>query len=165
MFREYMDLIYERYGTEDTMHDTIDIISNVVEEMQVSAPETYKTLMCKLEEYLYRIPLDEAQMIVANMSNEYGMSGERWSYDQICNAAKQYQVSDDIDRVDLYIVMNMWNIDYHKTMKNLGLESRTDVYIMFSRDWLKDSDFGKGKVYKYFVKIHEDEDEEIEEEE
>lgn len=159
-----MDLIYARYGTEDTMHDTIDIVSEVVEEMHVSAPETYKKLLCKLEEYLYEIPLEEAQCIVANMCNEYGMSGERWSYDQVCNAAKQYNIAESINRVELYIVMNMWNIDYYKTMKNLGLESRTDAYIMFSRDWLKDSDFGKGKVYKYFIKMHEDDYEEEESE-
>lgn len=153
-----MDLIYTRYGTEDTMHDTIDIVSEIVEEMQVSAPDTYNKLLCKLEEYLYAIPLEEAQNIVANMSNEYGVSGERWSYDQVCSAAKQYQLTDAVNRVELYIVMNMWNIDYYKTMRNLGLENKTEAYIMFSRDWLRDSDFGKGKVYKYFVEMQEDED-------
>lgn len=163
MFREYMDLIYTRYGTEDTMHDTIDIVSDIVEEMQVSAPETYKRLLCKLEEYLYDIPLDEAQRIVSEMSNEYGISGERWTYDQVCSIAQQYQVSDTINRIELYMVMNMWNIDYYRTMKNLGLEGKTEAYINFSRDWLKDSDFGKGKAYKYFIKIHEDEYEDIEE--
>ena len=164
MFREYMDLIYARYGTEDTMHDTIDIVSEIVEEMEVSAPETYKKLLCKLEKYLYDIPLEEACEIVANMSNQYGVSGERWSYDQVCSVAKQYQVSDNINRVDLYIVMNMWNIDYYKTMKNLGLENKTEAYIMFSRDWLLDSDFGAGKTYKYFIKLHEDEEVEESEE-
>ena len=98
------------------------------------------------------------------MSNQYGVSGERWSYDQVCSVAKQYQVSDNINRVDLYIVMNMWNIDYYKTMKNLGLENKTEAYIMFSRDWLLDSDFGVGKTYKYFIKLHEDEEVEENEE-
>lgn len=29
---------------------------------------------------------------------------------------------------------------------------------MFSRDWLRDGDFGKGKVYKYFVEMQEERD-------
>ena len=156
MFKEYMDDIYERFRTETTMHDTIAIISDAMEEFKDEAPDMYKKVLCKLEKYLYKISLEEATEIVAGMENEYGMKGGRWTYEQVCDAAKQHQIPETIDRCELYIVMNMWATDYQRTMKHYGLDDRVDIYLMFSCDWLTDTDFGKGKVYKYFVKLHKD---------
>lgn len=162
MFKDIIDKTYERYKTDEVMHDVIDMVSRTIEKMREEFPKTYKELICELEEYLYDIPLEEAKKIVSKMSNEYGMSGERWTYEQICEVASQHQIPESISRCDLYIVMNMWNIDYVSTMKKLKLEDNVDAYLSFSCDWLTDSDFGKGKVYKYFIKIHEDDKEEDE---
>lgn len=52
--------------------------------------------------------------------------------------------------------MNMWDSDYCETMKGLGLYDNIDAYIMFACQWLNDEDFGEGKVYKYFIKMHEE---------
>lgn len=156
MFKEYMSQIYDRHKGEQAMYDTIDIISNMMEKVKETHPHVYEQAMQELEGYLYSVSLAEAKEIVAGMYNEYGMSGERWSYEQIVDVAKQYNLSDSINKCDLYIVMNMWNIDYHHTMEQLGLENNVGAYIMFSCDWLADDDFGEGKVYKYFIKIHEE---------
>ena len=91
MFKEYMEKIYDRFGTENTMYDTIDIVSDMVEEIKHISPETYDRLLCRLEEYLYVIPIEEAKEIVANMSNSYGMSGGRWTYEQTTEVAEKYQ--------------------------------------------------------------------------
>lgn len=164
MFKEYMEKIYDRFGTENTMYDTIDIVSDMVEEIKHISPETYDRLLCRLEEYLYVIPIEEAKEIVANMSNGYGMSGGRWTYEQTTEVAEKYQLPESINRCDFYIVMNMWDMDYRKTMEHLRLKDSLDAYVRFSCDWLTDSDFGEGKVYKYFVKIHEEDEEEGEDE-
>jgi hypothetical protein len=156
MFKEYLDKIYERFTTEETMHDTIKIVSDSMEELRIEAPQLYNKLAHKLEQYLYNIPLVEAQEIVSKMYNEYGSEGEKWSYEQVCEVATQYQLPETINRIELYVVMNMWATDYHRTMKHFGLEDRVEAYIMFSCDWLTDCDFGEGKVYKYFVKLHEE---------
>lgn len=155
MFRDYMNEIYERFQSEDTMYDTIDIISDIVDVIQQINPDIYNSLLSKLEEYLYNISIDDAKKIVSKMSNEYGMSGGRWTYEEICDAANQYQLPETINRCELYIVMNMWATDFQRTMKHFGLENKLDAYVMFSCDWLTDSDFGKGKVYKYFIKNKE----------
>ena len=39
---------------------------------------------------------------------------------------------------------------------NVGHYDNIDAYIMFACQWLNDEDFGDGKVYKYFVKMHEE---------
>lgn len=160
MFKRYMKKIYDRIGTEEAMYDTIDIVGDAVEDMRKEAPEAYDCLRHHLERYLYNITLEEAKDIVSHFSNEYDMVPERWTYEQVVQAANQYNVSTDIDRIQLYIVMNMWNMDYARTMKHYGWENKVEVYLMFSCDWLCDSDFGEGKVYRYFIKCHEEEEEE-----
>ncbi len=160
MFKQYMKKIYDRIGTENAMYDTIDIVSDAIEEMREEAPRAYECLRYNLEKYLYDITLEEARDIVSKMSNEYGMVAERWTYDQICQVAKQYNIPEDVDRIQLYVVMNMWNMDYARTMKHYGWENKVEVYLMFSCDWLRDTDFGEGKVYKYFIKCHEEEEDE-----
>ena len=102
-----MDKIYEANGTEDTMHDMVDLISKIMEEVKEESPDAYHKMICKLEEYLYDIPLDKAKEIVSEMNNEYGMKGERWTYEQTSDVATQYQLPDNINRVDFYIAMNM----------------------------------------------------------
>jgi hypothetical protein len=158
MFKEYLDEIYERYGTTQTMFDMVDLVSEAMERVHSENPALYKDIVHKLEKYLYDIPLEEAQKIVSGMRNEYDSVGERWSYEQICDVATQFQLPETINRIELYIVMNMWATDYHRTMKHFGLEDKIESYIMFSCDWLTDCDFGEGKVYKYFIKIKEEDE-------
>lgn len=159
MFEFYMDKIYERYGTEDIMHELVDVLSDFMDDIQYEAPKHYQSLMCKLEKYLYNITLDEAKEIVSNMCNEYGHKGEKWSYEQIVEVSNKYQVPERIKRCELYVVMNMWYTDYYDTMLKLGLIDSVEAYIHFSVDWLEDIDFGEGKVYKYFIKMQTDEEE------
>lgn len=154
MFKKYIDKIYDRIEKKETMHEIVGEMSCFIEKIKDSSPELYDDIMCYLEEYLYDITLKEAKDIVENMCNEYGDHGERWSYEEICEIANKYDLPDTINRCELYIVMNMWNIDYKRTMEYMNLLDNLDAYIMFSCDWLTDSDFGKGKVYKYFIKLH-----------
>lgn len=158
MFKTYMDRIYDRYHTETTMHDTIAIISEIMEEVRVKDEKIYNDMICKLKKYMYKVSLEEAESIVANMWNEYGVKGGRWTYDQVCEVAKQYSIPETIDRCELYVVMNMWATDYQRTMQHYGLDDRVDIYLMFSCDWLTDCDFGKGKVYKYFVEMKKEDE-------
>lgn len=157
MLRHYVEKILEK-DSRDELKDVIMVISDEIDAWKETHPDEYTKICSGLEKFLYDITPEEAERIVSEMNNEYGMRGARWSLDEVCEIADKYQLPENICRVQLYVVMNMWNMDYVRTMKQLGLEDNVEAYVMFSCDWLTDSDFGKGKVYKYFVELHDEKD-------
>ena len=52
MFKEYLDEIYERYETTQTMFDMVDLVSEAMERVHSENPALYKDVVHKLEKYL-----------------------------------------------------------------------------------------------------------------
>ena len=157
MLESLLDKIYTKDKTEETMRETISIVSDALEKMKINSPEEYNGMVCHLEKYLYNIDKEEAEKIVSKMYND-NYNGGRWTYDQVLSVAEEKKLNENISRPDFYVVMNMWDSDYCETMKGLGLYDNIDAYVMFACQWLNDDDFGDGKVYKYFIKLHEGEE-------
>lgn len=158
MLESLLDKIYQKDGSEKTMHETISIVSHALDKMKGQNEEEYDEMVCLLESYLYDITEEEAKEIVSKMYND-NYTGGRWTYEQITDVANEKGLGENISRPEFYVVMNMWDSDYYDTMKYLNLYDNLDAYTMFACQWLNDDDFGKGKVYKYFVKLHEGEKE------
>lgn len=155
MVKHILDRIYNKDKTEETMRETICIVSSALEKMKSESPDEYHEMLCALERYLYNIDETEARNIVGRMYNDH-YAGGRWTYEQILSVAEEKKLNESISRPEFYVVMNMWDSDYCDTMKGLGLYDNIDAYVMFSCQWLNDKDFGEGKVYKYFIKEHEE---------
>ena len=55
MLKSLLDKIYTKDKTEDTMRETISIVSDALEKMKTDSPKEYGKMICHLEKYLYNI--------------------------------------------------------------------------------------------------------------
>ena len=144
MIRQYKDKIVED-GNLEVMERLGDMFVDVMYKLKEYDEKCFEKYKMKLYVMAYGEVLTEdmAKEIVHNMKPY----GEHWNIETTTGVKTQYGIT-DISDVDFYTVMNMaWN-DYHNVFGE-----DLEMYVKFSKAFIKDIDAKEGKVFRYFTKV------------
>ena len=144
MIRQYKDKIVED-GNLEVMERLGDMFVDVMYKLKEYDEKCFEKYKMKLYVMVYGEVLTEdmAKEIVHNMKPY----GEHWNIETTTGVKTQYGIT-DISDVDFYTVMNMaWN-DYHNVFGE-----DLEMYVKFSKAFIKDIDAKEGKVFRYFTKV------------
>jgi hypothetical protein len=126
--------------------DEVWIISeDMLNKLARKDPMMFEEYIDKLEHLAYRIPKDEAELIVRAMRPK----GQYWSYTQVYDLVKSKGVTGDW--VNWYLVMNMVYNDFCATAKHFGLQNDVEFFYHLAKDFIEDPDAKPMKVEKYFL--------------
>ena len=141
---DYVERIIEKGNIED-MHELSEILEDVMEVIEEKDINCYKKYSMKLYKMAYgnNITKELAEEIVSKM-RPYG---QKWSINETMDVQEKYGLN-DIKTADFYVVMNSAYNDYHDLF-----DENLEMYIKFSRDFIKDEDAKEGKVLLYFTTI------------
>ena len=143
--REYIEKIGEKKNVED-MKKLGDMLTDIIYDMKDSHPEIYEKYKMKLYE------MANGKALTKDMAEEWvkGMKPmAKWDFDTTTAVKKQKGIN-DIDDVSFYVVMNMLYSDMKNVLGDGETEESLDKYIQATKDWLKDEDIGKDKLYDYW---------------
>ena len=143
--REYITKIGENKKIED-MKELGDMLADIIYDTKESHPELYEKYKMKLYEMANgkHLTKEMAEEWVEHMKPE-----AKWDYDTT-TAVKNQNGINDIDDVSFYVVMNMLYSDMSNVLGDGETEESVGYYIQATKDWLKDEDVGKDKLYNYW---------------
>lgn len=146
--REYIEKIGENKKTED-MQKLGDMLADLIDMTKESHPDIYdKYKMCLYEMAYGKVLTKEmAEKWVESM-----IPKAKWDYDTTTSVKKSYGIN-DIDDVSFYVVMNMLYSDMGNLLGDGETEDSVSNYIQATKDWLKDEDVEKNKLYNYWKYI------------
>ena len=121
------------------------ISEDMLNKLARKDPMMFEEYIDKLEHLAYRIPKDEAELIVRAMRPK----GQYWSYTQVYDLVKSKGVTGDW--VNWYLVMNMVYNDFCATAKHFGLQNDVEFFYHLAKDFIEDPDAKPMKVEKYFL--------------
>lgn len=121
------------------------ISEDMLNKLARKDPMMFEEYIDKLEHLAYRIPKDEAELIVRAMRPK----GQYWSYTQVYDLVKSKGVTGDW--VNWYLVMNMVYNDFCATAKHFGLHNDVEFFYHLAKDFIEDPDAKPMKVEKYFL--------------
>lgn len=121
------------------------ISEDMLNKLARKDPMMFEEYIEKLEHLAYRIPKDEAELIVRAMRPK----GQYWSYTQVYDLVKSKGVTGDW--VNWYLVMNMVYNDFCATAKHFGLQNDVEFFYHLAKDFIEDPDAKPMKVEKYFL--------------
>lgn len=141
---KYTELV-NRAMDKGLSDDAWALMDEFVELLCKKYPDLYEHLMDKLEALAYKIPKDEAEDIVHQMSPR----GQYWSYNQAKDFAQSHGITGNW--CNWYLVLNMAYNDYYDTAKTFGLQNDPEFYFSIAKDFIEDPDAKPLKVEKYFL--------------
>lgn len=144
MHKEYMEEIIDA-GNKESMEKLGYVFNKAMEHLCECDYEMYKKLEMKLYEAVYGKKLNEemAEKIITDMK-PYHM---KWSLEQTKEVQEEYGMT-DIRDIDFWVVMNSAYNDF----SNL-FDDNIEMYVKYTKDFIKDEDAKEGKVFTYFTKI------------
>ena len=143
--REYIDKIGENRKPED-MEKLGDMLSELIYMTKESHPDIYNKYKMCLYEMAY------GKVLTKEMAEEWVKNMKpmaKWDYETTSAVKKQYGIN-DIDEISFYVVMNMLYSDMQNLLGDGNSEESLSNYIQATKDWLKDEDIGKDKLYDYW---------------
>lgn len=141
-YLDIIDMIAERELNWEYVHN---IIADAMEALRRSDRSTYEQTIKRLEDYAFKISIDEAQEIVRKMKPY----GEVYSFPTIEAYLRDKGITDNL--INWYLVMNMLYNDYYSAVKDYGIGDNTDFYYNMSRAFIEDEDAKPHKVERYFL--------------
>ena len=133
-------------GKPEDMEELSEILEDLMYIVKDYDEECYKKYKMKLYEMAY------GKVLTKEMAEDWVKDMKpmaKWDYDTTKEVKKQVGIT-DIDDISFYVVMNMLYSD----MKNILGDGDTDEsisnYIEATKDWLKDEDVSKNKLYDYW---------------
>lgn len=133
-------------GKPEDMEELSEILEDLMYIVKDYDEECYKKYKMKLYEMAY------GKVLTKEMAEDWVKDMKpmaKWDYDTTTEVKKQVGIT-DIDDISFYVVMNMLYSD----MKNILGDGDTDEsisnYIEATKDWLKDEDVSKNKLYDYW---------------
>lgn len=127
--------------------DLETILNDLISDLETDCPELAEKYMCELEDYIYVISVDEAKDIVNSMKPY----GEKFTYDFTVNFLKEKEITEELECIQYYLVMNSIFNDYKAFFDKYPSFSQKDVYYDFAKCFIEDLDGPKYKVEKYFM--------------
>lgn len=103
---------------------------------------------------------EKAEQWVDSMEDEDGGKGGKWSYEDVCEYAKEIGITDDEMIVDFYAMINALYTDYCTVAEKYGVNN-VDFYTDMAIAFINDPDAQDGKVKKYYdcIAKHDDKEE------
>lgn len=132
-------------GKKEGMDILGDVFNKAMDYVGEYSESKYEDLEMCLYEAAYGKVLteDKARDIIMYM-RPYGM---KWTLEQTKEVQNQHNLT-EIRDIDFWIVMNMAYNDYHELF-----DEDLEMYIRYSKQFIKDEDAKEGKVYTYFTRI------------
>lgn len=127
--------------------DLENILTDLISDLEVDYPEMAEKYICELEDYIYVISIDEAKEIVNSMKPY----GEKFTYDFTVNFLSDKEITEELECIEYYLVMNMMFNDYKTFFDKYSNFNQKDIYYDFSKMFIEDEDSPKYKVEKYFM--------------
>lgn len=139
--KEYIEKIVEN-GKDEDMEKLSDILVEIICNMKEYHYDKYKYYKTCIYELVYgkKISDEMREEIVERI-------GEHWTIDETETMRSKYGYSDILPN-EFNVVMNMAYSDYANIFGD-----DLDLYIKFSKAFIKDDDAKEGKVYIYFNQI------------
>lgn len=135
-----MDYDLSKISKEDLENILHDLLCEV-SELDKDLTDKYKD---EIEDYIYSISLEEAQVIVSNMKP----FGEVYNYDTIKHILTEYNNKDAT--IHYYLCMNMYYNDAKSVADKYKIDAKMFCYDM-SQTFIDDVDATDHKVEKYFL--------------
>ena len=137
----YIDKIVENNKEED-MEKLSEMLTEIIYKMKEPHYDKYKHYKMKLYELAYGKTISDEmrEEIVERI-------GEHWTLNETETVRSKYGYSDILPN-EFNVVMNMAFSDYANVFGD-----SLDLYVKFSRAFIKDDDAKEGKVYLYFTEI------------
>lgn len=137
----YIDKIVET-GKEEDMEKLSDMLVEIIYKMKEPHYDKYKHYKMCLYELAYgKTVSDEMREEIVERI------GEHWTLAETETVRSKYGYSDILPN-EFNVVMNMAYSDYANVFGD-----SLDLYVKFSRAFIKDDDAKEGKVYLYFSNI------------
>lgn len=144
MIRQYKDKIVED-GNLEVMERLGDMFVDVMYKLKEYDEKCFEKYKMKLYVMAYGEVLTEE--MAKEIVHEMKPYREHWNIETTTGVKNQYGIT-DIRDVDFYVVMNMaWN-DYNEIFGE-----DLEMYVKFSKAFIKDIDAKEGKVFRYFTKV------------
>lgn len=142
--KEYLKKIVEE-GDKKEMEE----LSHMLDELVCHLKECDYKLYCKYKMKLYRMAYGD--VLTKEMAEEIIMKmmpyHMKWTLEQAKSIQQEYNMS-DIRDIDFWIVINSAYNDYCDLFGE-----NVEMYVKFTKDFIKDEDAKEGKVFKYFTEI------------
>ena len=140
--KEYIRKIVDD-GSIEEMYKLSDMLDELAHTVKQFDEELYNKYKMQLYAMAYGDVLNEhmSKEIVSNMKPY----GERFTMEQARDIQDRYGMS-NIRDLDFYTVLNMAFNDYRDLFND-----NTEMYALFTRDFIEDEDAKEGKVFKYFT--------------
>ena len=132
------------------MNEDIDCLSDLLgmmlDEAKEEHPEFYEHIEDKLYEMIYgkNLTFEKAEKAIMKMK-PYRM---HWSKEEVASVLKERNL--DLPLIDAWVVKNMAYNDFHEMFKE-----DLDMYLEYTKLFIKDIDAKPGKVYTYITEIPE----------
>ena len=143
--RKYIEKIGENKKIED-MEKLGDMLADIIYSTKESHPEIYEKYKMKLYEMAY------GKVLTKEMAEDWVKDMKpmaKWDYDTTSVVKKQFGI-EDIDDISFYVVMNMLYSDMSNVLGDGETDESLSAYIEATKDWLKDEDVSKNKLYDYW---------------
>lgn len=116
-----------------------DLVVEMLDDLKRYDSKMYDDISLELYKHIYgdEITLECAKEIVSKMKP----NGEKWSYETLNQYNKGY------DKVNFYLVMNMFWNDYKTVIGN-----DLNTYVKLTEAWFEDIDAKPEKTFDYFMK-------------
>ena len=145
MHKHLLTQIKDRKTNEDV--DCLsDLLGMMLDKAKEEHPEFYEHIESKLYEMLYgkNLTFEKAEKAIMKMK-PYRM---HWSKEEVENVLSDHNL--DLPVIDAWVVMNMAYNDFHEMFKE-----DLEMYLEYTKLFIKDEDAKPGKVYTYITEIPE----------
>lgn len=145
MHKHLLEQIKNRKLNEDVDCLT-DLLEMLLDKAKEEHPKFYEHIETKLYEMIYGKTLthEKAEKAIMNM-RPYRM---HWSEEEVEEVLKEHNI--DLPIIDAWVVMNMAYNDFHEMFKE-----DLEMYLEYTKLFIKDEDAKPGKVYTYITEIPE----------
>ena len=139
-----------KVATHEQLKEFVDDALKMLKETNYDLYETLETYLYK-EVYQCHFCDWLLEKAVSKMVNEDGTVGPHWTVEQTSTVAKaKGLLFSEFNEYDFNYVMNMIYSDYYGAVRD-----DIDTYYEMSIKFLNDKDFGKGKAFKYYLLVKE----------
>lgn len=145
----YFEMLKQALKEDDAEME--EIVEEILKHLKEKDKCKYLKMYFKTYESAYGKKLNE------EMAKEWVHSmkpyAEHWTKEQTDAVFKNQGLS--VNEIDFYVAMNMMYNDYSKVLENedMSEEEKIKAYIKLAYYFIKDEDFGEGKVFEYYKMV------------
>lgn len=145
----YYEMLKQALKEEDAEME--EVVEEILKHLKEKDKCKYLKMYFKTYESAYGKKLNE------EMAKEWVHSmrpyAEHWTKEQTDTVLKNQGLS--VNEIDFYVAMNMMYNDYSKVFENKDIseEKEMKTYIKLAYYFIKDEDFGEGKVFECYKMV------------